>query len=459
MSVDTIIAGGTLVSADTTVRASVAIDDGTIVAVGASDALPEASRIVDATGQLVLPGVVDPHVHIDDHSSIDSYETATRAAALGGVTTAVDFAWQGYVAPDSPWDDESSLREGVARKREKAADALIDYGLHGGIMRDDPAVFDELADLIDRGVTSFKMYTAYDFGLSNGFIGEVFDRLADLGAVGLVHTEDDSVCEARTARLRAAGRTDPAEYPAARPDYSEAIAADAVVRLAHEAGAKYYGVHTTCRKSADVIARYREDGSHIRGETCTHYTTLTDAVYEQRGQLPVIAPPLRTEDDREALFDALDAGVLSVVSSDHVALTRDRKEDAPWWEGPFGANSLQTSLPVFHEEAVNKRGFSYPFLVRVMCRNPARTFGLPGKGTLEPGTDADIVIFDPNETYTIDAADNASSADYSLYQGRDVTGRVRKTLLRGEVIAENGKVIASPGYGEYVDRKIPDWNQ
>jgi dihydropyrimidinase len=458
MSVDTIITGGTLVSADTTVRASLAIDDGTIVAVGALDALPEASRLVDATGQLVLPGVVDPHVHIDDHSSIDTYETATRAAALGGVTTVVDFAWQGYVAPDSPWDEELTLQEGVARKREKAADALVDYGLHGGIMREDPAVFEELADLVDRGVTSFKMYTAYDFGVSNGFIGEVFDHLADLDAVGLVHTEDDSVCEARTARLRAAGRTDPEAYPAARPDYSEAVAADAVVRLAHEAGAKYYGVHTTCRKSADVIARYREDGSRIRGETCTHYTTLTDAVYERHGQLPVIAPPLRTEDDREALFDALDAGVLSVVSSDHVALTRDRKRDAPWWEGPFGANSLQRTLPVFYDEAVHRRGRSPSFVVRAMCTTPARTFGMPAKGTLDPGTDADIVLFDPEAKRTIRAADNASRADYSLYEGREVCGAVARTFVRGEPVAEGGAVVGEPGYGEFIHRERPDWS-
>lgn len=457
MAVDTIIANGTVVTAQETFPGSVAVDGGTIVAVGDLETLSDASRIIDASDHLVMPGVVDPHVHIDDHSSIDTYRTATSAAALGGVTTLVDFAWQGYVAEDSSWDEELTLREGVKRKREKASDSLIDFGFHGGIMREDPSVFDEMADLVESGIPTFKMYTAYDFGLSNGFIHRVFERIADLDAVGMVHTEDGSVCDALAAELRAAGRTDPKWYPHSRPDYTEAMAADSIVRMARETGAKYYGVHTTCRKAADIIARHQRDGSQVRAETCTHYTTLTDSLYETGEQTPIIAPPLRTDDDRDALFEHLRQGVLSVVSSDHVAFMRDRKETGDWWDGPFGANSLQASLPVFHDEAVNKRGHSYPFMVRLMCTNPARTFGFPEKGTMEPGTDADIVLFDPTAERTIRAVDNASSADYSLYDGRAVTGDVVMTLVRGEPVAREGEVVGTPGYGTFVEREVPDW--
>ncbi|MFB6108054.1 MAG: dihydroorotase family protein [Haloplanus sp.] len=458
MAVDTIIANGTVVTAETTFRGSVAVDDGTIVAVGDETSLPDASRTIDASGQLVMPGVVDPHVHIHDHSSLDTYRTATRAAALGGVTTLIDFAWQSYVDDDSPWDETETLREGIARKREKAADALVDFGYHGGIMREDGDIFEEMPDLVEEGITSFKMYTAYDYGLSTGFIGEVFDHLADLDAVGLVHTEDDSVCEALTERLRATGRTGPEWYPDSRPDYTEAMAADSVARLARAADAKYYGVHTTSRASADVIAAHQRDGSHVRAETCTHYTTLTDDLYAERGQVPLIAPPLRTDDDRDALFEYLREGVLSVVSSDHVAQTKADKTSGDWWEGPFGANSLQRTMPVFHDEAVNRRGLSYPFLVRVMCTNPAQTFGMPWKGTLEPGTDADVVLFDPSATRTIRAADNASTADYSLYEGREVTGAVTTTLVRGEPVVRDGEVVGTPGHGEFVARDVPDWS-
>ncbi|ELY56313.1 D-hydantoinase [Natronococcus amylolyticus DSM 10524] len=458
MTIDTVISGGTLVTSQNTLSSDLAIDDGAIVGIGDKDCMPEPEETIDASGLLVMPGVIDPHVHIDDHVSLDTYETATSAAALGGVTTVIDFAWQSYVSEDSPWKKEKTLREGVTRKRKKGEKALIDFALHGGILREDPAIFDELADLVDLGITSFKMYTTYDFGLSNGFIREILEELREVDAVGVAHTEDDSVCESLTAKFQSANRDEPTWLPAARPDYAEAMAADDIARLARETGTKYYGIHTTSRKAAEALARYQRDGSLIRGETCTHYTTLTEDMYQKLGNLPKIAPPLRTSDDNDAMFEYLRNGILSVVSTDHVAQTRERKEVSEWWEDPFGANSLQTSLPVFHDEAVNKRGFSYPFLVRLMCTNPAQTFGLRKKGTLEPGTDADIVLFDPDEKYTISAQDNASVADYTIYEDREVSGKVKRTYLRGKLIASEDEIIGNPGYGEFVRREQPTWD-
>jgi len=236
------------------------------------------------------------------------------------------------------------------------------------------------------------------------------------------------------------------------------MGAAAALRLAREAGVNYYGVHTTCRAAADVIASFREDGSRVRAETCTHYTTLTRDAHERQGHLPMIAPPLRTDDDRDALFGALDRGTLSVVSTDHAVYHRAAKEVEHWWDSPYGAQSLQRSLPAFHTEAVVERGRSYPFLVRVMCRNPARTFGLPRKGTLAPGTDADVVLFDPAATATVSAADNASGATFSIYEGRELTGAVEKTFVRGTLVADGGDVVADPGHGEFREREIPDWS-
>lgn len=461
MLVDTVIAGGTIVTADSTFDAAIAIRNGKIVGIGDEETLPEANQTIDATGRYVLPGIVDPHTHINGYYSIDTYETGTAAAALGGITTCINFAWQAWenTGPESIsiWEEDGTLLEGIDRQKQKGQAALIDFGLHGGITREDPEVFEELNEVIEAGVTSFKMFTAYEQGISNGFINQVFSELADRDAVAVMHTEDQSVIDNLTEQLIAAGKSDPKWYPESRPPYSESMAVDDVARMARDTGVKYYGFHTSCREVADVISEFQSDGSHVRGETCTHYTALSDEAYEMKGTIPIIAPPLRSQDDVDAMFEHLRSGSLSVVSTDHTAFSREEKDVEKWWDCAFGANSLQQSLPVFHDVAINERNNSYPFLVRVMCRNPARTFGLPDKGTLQVGTDADIVVFDPNREYTITATDNKSRADYSIYEGRTVTGAVEKTFVRGKLVADKGSIVAEPGHGKFVSRDIPDW--
>jgi dihydropyrimidinase len=236
------------------------------------------------------------------------------------------------------------------------------------------------------------------------------------------------------------------------------MAADSIARLAAAADAKYYGVHTTSEAAADAIASVRTDGSNVRAETCTHYTVFDESLYERLGNRAIMSPPLRTKHDIDSLFQHLRNGTLSVVSTDHVPLPRSRKGGGPWWESAFGVNGLQRSLPVFHDEAVTRRGFSYPKLVELMCTNPARTFGLPKKGRIEPGADADLVVFDPDETYTIAAERNHSNADYSIYDGREVTGRVQQTFVRGTLVADDGEIVAKPGHGQFRRRVLPNWD-
>jgi dihydropyrimidinase len=236
------------------------------------------------------------------------------------------------------------------------------------------------------------------------------------------------------------------------------MAAEDAARMARETGVKYYGVHTTNRQSAAVLDGFQDDGSTIRAETCTHYTIFDRSHHEPMGNFPLIAPPLRTQDDIDAMFEYLDRGTLSVVSTDHVVYHPAFKRTEHWWDAPFGASGLQFSLPVFHEVAVNRRGFSYPFLVRVMCTNPAQTFGLPNKGTLEPGTDADVVVLDPTEEYTVDAADTASNDPISIYEGVDVTGTVEHTFVRGEPVVADGELVGTAGHGSFVERDLPDWS-
>lgn len=460
MSVDTVIGGGTVVGPEGSFEGGVAIDGERIVAVGDESSLPDGDRRIDASGLLVCPGVVDPHVHIDEapENRAGTYETETAAAALGGVTTVIDFAWQG--GDRTAEGNSPDLLAGIDHKKTKGERAYVDHAVHGVLHRETRETLDQLAPAIDAGVTSFKLFmSTYEVGVSNGFIDEVFERLADLGAVAALHTEEPSVCERRGERLREAGHGAPTDYPDSRPDFSEAMGAAAALRMAAESGVNYYGVHTSCRQAADVIEQFRDDGSHVRAETCTHYTALDRSVHEERGHLPMIAPPLRTEDDVDAMFEALEHGTLSVVSTDHAVYHERYKTVENWWESPYGANSLQRSLPVFHQAAVVERDFPYPFLVRVMCTNPARTFGLPEKGTLAPGTDADIVLFDPNAERTISESDNASGSTFSIYDGREVTGAVEKTFVRGDLVADDGELVAEPGHGEFVKRELPEWGR
>jgi dihydropyrimidinase len=457
MVVDTLIAGGTVVTADDMFEASVAIDGERIVAVGDRDRLPDARNEIDATGGYVMPGLMDAQTHVHDRSSIDTHETAGMAAAAGGITTYMDFSWM-YV-DHQPHKEPQSLMEGIRAKQQKAeGKAVVDYALHGGITDDQEGVLDELADAHEAGVTSFKMFTGGTFPVGYGLINLVMERLGELGGVGVFHTEEADVCDRLVERLKREGKSDPKYFAESRPDYAEAMAADTVLRSAQAHGAKYFGIHTTSRAAAEVIDGFREDGSLVRAETCTHYTVYDKSEFDRRGNLVKIAPPLREADDVEAMYEYLDTGTLDLISTDHCSYTRDKKEVDNWWDSTSGANQLQTSVPVFFDEAVNRRGYSPSFVVEKMSTNIADTYGMPNKGTLDPGTHADIVVFDPDVTYTIDPEDNFSKADFSIYEGREVTGRVDTTLVRGETVYHDGEIHVPAGYGEFVAREVPNWS-
>ncbi|RJX48714.1 dihydroorotase [Halonotius pteroides] len=463
MSVDLNVVGGTLATTNGKLDAGFAVEDETIVAVGKQKKLPTADQTLDVDGQLVLPGIVDPHVHIDGFNSIDTYKTGTAAAAKGGITTVINFAWQTWNgersddSDDAVWMDEGSLHTAIERQKQKATESYVDYGLHATVTAEDPSVVDEFESVVEGGIPTFKFFTAYDIAVSNGFLQVAFDRLAELDAVAVLHTEDTSVCQALTEKQQEEGRGSATDYPEARPDYTEAMALSDAAAVAEATGCQYYGIHTSSDAAATALAAVREDGSQFRGETCTHYTTLTEEAYGEQGTLALQSPPLRTQEDVDAMFKHLREGPLSVVSTDHVASTRADKTVDNWWDCSFGVNSLQTSLPVFHDEVINRRGHSYKFLVDAMARTPANTFGLPNKGRLTVGADADFVVFDPNETYTISAGENESQADYSVYEGREVTGRVKQTYLRGNCIVDETGIVADPGYGEFRERPVPNW--
>lgn len=459
MPADTIIRGGRVVTSEGSFEGHVVIDEGKIMEISSSAPTVDATQIIDAREKLILPGVVDPHVHIDEtpENRAGTYEAESKAAAAGGVTTFIDFAFQGGDRAMS--DPNADLTDGIRNKRSKQDRSFVDFSLHGVLHRETPETLNELAPSVDLGVTSFKMFMSnYEIGVSNGFIFEALRALADLDVVALLHTEEPSICDALTDQMQRNDEGEASRYPDSRPPFVEAMAADTVLRMVRETGVKYYGVHTTCRAAAEVIQRYQQALENVRAETCTHYTTTDRSLHDRRRNLPKIAPPLRTPNDVEAMFEFLEKGTLSVVSTDHAVYHQEFKHVDNWWESPFGVNSLQYSLPVFYHEAVEKRGYSPSFVVNVMSTNPARTFGLPEKGTLAPGTDADIVVFDPSHRWTISEDDNLSNSMYSIYDGREVVGTVEKTFVRGTLVAERGSIVTDSPPGRFISRDIPSWN-
>jgi Dihydroorotase and related cyclic amidohydrolases len=331
---DLIISGGCVVTSNRVFDADVAVTDGTITGIGDATAFEPADRRVDATDRFVLPGVVDPHVHINGPNSVETYETGTAAAAVGGVTTCITFAWQ--TRSDRP--EVESIPESIRWQREAGTDSRIDFGLHAVITSEDVAG-DEVDAAIDAGVPSFKLFTAYDFGVSTGGIERAFEAIGARDGVALVHTEDASVCEARTEDLQnTSDGGNPDRYPESRPIHAEAMAADDAIRLAREADCRYYGMHTSGEMSADAIANHADD-SRVRAETCTHYLTLDESVYGELGSVAMMAPPVRQPRDADVLFDRLKRDELQVVSTDHVAFERASKEVEDWWDSEFGVNS------------------------------------------------------------------------------------------------------------------------
>ena len=298
MEIDTVISNGKLVWADRVTNQDLAINGEQIVAVGEKEMFPPAAREIDVAGKYVLPGLVDPHVHLDCYYSQDSYESGTRAAALGGVTTCIAFAWQAWTndSPDSmsTFDEDGTLVEAITRHKQRGESSVVDFGLHGGITRPDRDVYDELEEAISQGVTSFKMFTTYEIGLPNGFLDELLREIASHDGVAVLHTEDPDICQTRTERFKQQGDGKVEQYPDSRPAFAEAMAADDAVRMAKNAGVKYYGFHTSSSTAADVLGDAQEDGSQIRAETCPHYLALDRSAYETKGTLATIAPPLRT---------------------------------------------------------------------------------------------------------------------------------------------------------------------
>jgi dihydropyrimidinase len=459
---DLLVRGGTVVTAGGSSRADVAVEGGRITAVerDLGGLAASAREVVDATNLLVLPGVVDVHTHVrvatDERP--DRFFDDSVAAAFGGTTT--------FLAFNNPGTGSSaaaarSLLTGLREWRAAtASDAAVDVApsLVITATHEDPVA--EIAAAIEAGVPTFKAFMVYDFGLDDAAILRALEAAGRRGGMLQVHCENRAILEALTARHIAAGEVGPRHHASSRPPYVEAEAAGRAIALARAARAPLYVVHLSSADALAEVRAARAEGLPVFAETCPVYLTLTDDRYAgdpETAARYVISPPLRPAGHPGALWAGLAEGDLSILATDHVP-DRAAVEKQSWRESfdrvSNGAPGIETLLAIAYDEGVAGGRITLERMVDLLSTTPARLFGFTTKGALAVGLDADIVLFDPAARRTIRGDDLHHSSDYTPFEGREVRGAVRSTLVRGSFVVRDGAFVGRRGYGRFVERAI-----
>jgi len=452
---DLVVRNGTLVTASGSARADIGVENGCVAQIGGR--LKHAAREIDATGMFVLPGGVDPHVHLNsvglDHryARADDLYTGTRAAAAGGVTTIIDFAYQ---------DEGSDLGSAVDRVLKAGAEqCIVDYSFHPVVFEPTDTVREEIPTLITEGFPSVKIFA--DTSSFDRYPSEYLRVLEAIGrshGLAMVHCEDYAMIDFCTRNLLAQGKTGVEYYAESRPPLAEVSATERALHFAALANVPAYIVHVSCRDALEVTRRARSAGQRVYVETRPPYLYLTADRYtlpQRRGNLFVTQPPLRTGADVQALWSALSSGDVQVVATDHVAWMANAKLNAQHTFATVepGVPNLETLMPMLYSEGVRSGRLSLERFVELTATNPARIMGLyPRKGTLSVGSDADLAIWDPTHSRTIRAAEMHSASDFDIFEGTTVVGWPILTLSRGDVVFESGKATERAGRGRLLHR-------
>jgi len=455
---DLAIVGATVVTPSSVAPADVGVIAGKIANIVLPGTLEAAQRTIDARRMLLIPGAVDPHTHLDAEMfsahTIDDFESGTTAAAAGGVTTIVDYAFQAQ---------GGSLADAIEKWHAKARGrAIVDYGFHVALLDPTPEAIAEIPRVVDRGVTSIKIFMMQGFEARAHDFMRAFKVAGDCGAVLTIHAEDERLIGFCTERLLAAGKRDVSHFAASRPPLSEAAAVQRALAMTELSAAPAYFVHLSSREAVDEIRRARACGRVVLAETRPIYLYLTEERFlEPNGARYVGYPPLRSSEHRDAIWEALADGTMDVVATDHCSWTLERKISADrFTRMPPGMSNLETLVPMLYSEGVAKDRLSISRWVELTSTNAAKIFGMyPRKGAIVEGADADLVIFDPNRKVEIDSREMHSRADYDPFDGFEVTGWPKMTISRGVPIVADRKVDAPAGRGEFVARErfSPDW--
>ncbi|MGN6412921.1 dihydropyrimidinase [Flexivirga sp.] len=461
----TLISGGQVVSPQGAAPADVLVDGEIISAVlapGTAATLGiSADRTLDASGRYVLPGGIDVHTHMDmpfgGTFSVDDFETGTRAAAWGGTTTIVDFPVQ---------QKGGSLQEAVDTWHAKAeGKACIDYGFHAILADVNETSLKEMDGLVDQGVTSFKLFMAYPgvFLSTDDQIIQAMYRASDNGATIMMHAENGTAIDQIVQRAIAAGHTEPKYHGLTRPIALEAEAVNRATQMADVTGAPLYFVHLSSGAAVDVVTEARDAGRNVFGETCPQYLFLDESDLARpdfEGAKYVCTPALRPQEEQAKLWRGLRTNDLSVVATDHCpfCFVPDKQLGKDDFRAiPNGLPGVEHRMDLLHL-GVTRGEISLARWVEISSATPARMFGMyPKKGVIAPGSDADIVLYDPTAKQTVSAQTHHMNVDYSVYEGWEFTGKVDTVLSRGEIVLHAGEFTGSPGRGRFLKRSLSQY--
>ena len=452
-----LIKGGTVVNAERSVRADVLCQDGIITAVGENIDAPAGATVVDAGGQYVMPGGIDPHTHMQlpfmGTVTTEDFYTGTAAGLAGGTTMIIDFAIP---------NPQQNILETYRQWREWGKKSVADYSFHVAITWWDDTVYEDMGTLVrDHGVNSFKHFMAYKGAImaDDEILVNSFSRAVELGAIPTVHAENGELVFRLQQEMIDKGITGPEGHPLSRPPEVEGEAANRAIRIAEVLRAPLYVVHNSCRQSLEAITRARNEGQRVFGEVLAGHLLVDDSVYRdpdfEVAAAHVMSPPFRSKDNQEALWHGLQSGNLQTTATDHCCFCADQKAAGKddFRLIPNGTAGIENRMEVLWHHGVGTGRLTMNEFVKVTSTNAAQIFNIyPRKGSIAVGADADIVVWDPAATKTISAKTHHQEVDYNIFEGMTVTGCASHTISRGKLVYVDGKLDVKRGAGRYVDR-------
>jgi dihydropyrimidinase len=457
----TLVRNGNVFSPHHNYKGDIYIEDGIVKEMG-TGLSKECDNLIDAEGMIVIPGGVDVHTHLNLHVgdavANDDFYTGTVAAACGGTTCIVDH--MGFGPAGCSLHHQADVYHGYAD-----GSAVIDYGFHGVVQHVDEGILHEMEALVsEEGISSFKIYLTYSHKLDDSDAYRVLKRLKELGGVAAVHCENDSMVNYFRDLFLREGKLSPIYHALSRPDECESEAVGRMISLSAMAGdAPLYIVHLSCESSLNHIRNTRRAGRSIFAETCPQYLLLDEDRYNEpngEGLKYIMSPPLRNRRNQEALWEGIREGSIQVVATDHCPFSFSKDKQLgrfDFTKCPNGAPGVEERVPLMFSEGVMKGRIGMDKFVEVCCTNPAKIFGFyPRKGTIAPGSDADIVIIDPSKELTLGSNMLHGRADYTAYEGFKLKGYPVLTLSRGRIIARDNEFLGERGCGEYIKRKVTE---